>query len=238
MSQSEPEIEILEYRGEKRIAFNGIGNIDLEGTSISEISDTYGDTIIELHNITERYNTRVTTEHVHLAWHSGRVVADVSDQSKFQKLVKYSPVYIKKTSQLSRMEDFYEMYPNGDYNPEISWSAYQELLAASQHRSASRKAIGRLTDAEISPSVDDARSWMKVRTQFGGEYTFENILQSVASTKENRKRIYQSDSYEDVMQKFLDTMDVVYLMEGLGESVETDEDRALEVATQTHQRMY
>jgi len=153
----EPNVIIREAWGdEKEVGFRGIEHIDMPEDEMMELIDKYGDTLIALDEIDKEYDG------LEWCWHVGQVVSQMDDRGDFAKLNRYTNIDIGDDWTLIRYVNFYELFPDGDYNPEISKSVYFELTVQ-ERMEKSEEAYNRLIDYYddkfINPTVYEVRAW-------------------------------------------------------------------------------
>lgn len=156
-SSKEPNVIIREaWDDEKEVGFRGIEHIDMPEDEMIELIDKYGDTLIALDDIDEEYDG------LEWCWHVGRVVSQMDDQGDFAKLNRYTDIDIGDDWTLMRYVNFYELFPDGDYNREISKSVYFELTVRERMDESEEsyyRLINHYDDKIINPTVYEVRAW-------------------------------------------------------------------------------
>lgn len=160
---NEPNIVIREAWGnEKEVGFRGIEHIDMPEEEMMDLINKYGNTLIELDKIDNRYDG------IEWCWQVGRVVSQMDDRGDFAKLNRYSDIEIGDDWTLMRYLNFYKLFPNGGYDERVSKSVYFEF-AVGERLEKSEKAYNRLVeypdgDDIVNPSVYEVRTWANADT--------------------------------------------------------------------------
>lgn len=169
----EPNIIIREAWGdEKEVGFRGIEHIDMPEEEMMELIGKYGDTLIALDEIDNKYDG------IEWCWHVGRVVSQMDDRGDFAKLNRFTDIDIGDDWTLMRYLNFYKLFPDGDYDPRISKSVYFEF-AVGERLEESRKAYSQLMnfhdgDDIINPTVYEVRTWANIE-----DIDMKNIVETI-----------------------------------------------------------
>lgn len=158
----EPNIVIREAWGnEKEVGFRGIEHIDMPEQEMLDLIDKYGDILIKLDEVEDKY------EGLDWCWHIGRIVSQMDDRGDFAKLNRYTDIDIGDDWTLLRYVNFYKLFPDGDFHPDISKSVYFEFAVA-ERIEGSKRAYERLVnynDGEIiNPAIYEVRTWFNTES--------------------------------------------------------------------------
>jgi len=182
----QPNIIIREAWGdEKEVGFRGIEHIDMPEDEMMDLIEKYGDTLIELEEIDEKYDG------LEWCWQVGRVVSQMDDRGEFAKLNRYSDIDIGDDWTLMRYVNFYELFLDGDYEPDLSKSVYFEFTVG-QRLEESKKAYERLMnhydDEIINPTVYEVRAWANTDS-----LNINNIIQTIQREAKGQTSNLDSD---------------------------------------------
>lgn len=154
---NDPNIEIIELRGTKRISFRGMENLQRSEEELRSWVDEYEQGLIAIDDAIEDFDG------LEQWWHIGEAVenaiGDSEGRAELAKLTRHSGLNIDEYT-LKRYQNFYQMFPEGDYDTEIPRSIYTEL-AIGQRLKAGRKAYDRIVEANGTPRVYEVRAWGK-----------------------------------------------------------------------------
>ncbi|MDB2265726.1 hypothetical protein PM025_16630 [Halorubrum ezzemoulense] len=124
--EKEPNIVVREVRGEKKVGFRGMEYVDMPESEMRDMVNEFGDTIIELYEADNEY------EGLEKYWSFGKIIEDHTggdvDNSKLDEILRYSTLDISQTYDLKLWHNFYQMFPNGRYDPAIPWSIYRDMV--------------------------------------------------------------------------------------------------------------
>lgn len=159
----EPDVTVVEVRGEKEIGFKGMKHLEMAESDKDKIHDVYSDIIIELDDVNDSF------EGVDRAWHVGRVLQthDVrsNPEMTFVELGAYNTIDQMYARRLQYAENIYEFWPEQDYDPEHSVTALGELAsrARTENRvTEARNGYSRLLENEEMLGKDDVYSWYEL----------------------------------------------------------------------------
>lgn len=206
----EPNIVIREAWGdEKEVGFRGIEHIDMPVQEMRDLIDKYGDTLIELQEVSEDHDG------IEFYWQAGRVVANMDDRAEFAKLARYSDLDIDDWT-LKRYANFYRLFPDHDFDSRISKSVYIEL-SVGERLEVARDAYDNLvnySDGEdvVKPTVYEVRSWFTAE-----DYSVKTIVKTL-----KREAKGQTSNLDE--EKLLRGVKHVYILEGIDPEEVTKED--------------
>lgn len=123
-NEEKPNIIVEEIRGKKRVGFQGMQYIDEPESEMRELVEEYGDTIIDLHEVEEEY------ESPDQQWHYGRVIDEhvEDDLSGLTEIWQYSTLEVVQRYDLKLYRNFYRLFPNGEYDSNYPWAIYSDMV--------------------------------------------------------------------------------------------------------------
>lgn len=206
------DIRIEEVRGKKKVGVRGDFSLERRG-EIRELVNNYGDALVRLYEINIEYSG------LERRWHIGKVVEEEvethEEEANLSKLVEYSPFELESAWSLRRYNNFYNMFPDGDFDPDISPSKYDELATNERMEKGSALAYERFKKhADRTPTVWEIRAWAK--------------MDSYADIEDVVKQVYeegmaQTEGLEDNPQKLIVGVENVLIMSGEHpDSINTD----------------
>lgn len=124
MSDENPNIVVREIRGEKKVGFRGLEYIERDEEELRRLVKKRKETIIRLHEANERGSPQ-------REWEFGRVVestASGGENSELKDILNYSTLNIAQSYDLKLFRNFYRMFPDGEFDEELPWALYREML--------------------------------------------------------------------------------------------------------------
>jgi len=194
----EPNVVIREAWGdEKEVGFRGIEHIDMPEEEMIELIDKYGDLLIELDSIDNKYGG------LEWCWQVGRVVSKMNNRGDFAKLNRYSDINIGDDWTLMRYLNFYKLFPDGGYDERMTKSVYFEF-AVGERIEKSEKAYSRLVeyhegDDIVNPAVYEVRTWANIDT-----LDIEEVVETLQDEAEGQTSSLDVDKvYRGVRRVFI-----------------------------------
>lgn len=198
---NDPNIEIIELRGTKRIGFRGMKNLQRSEEELRAWVDEYEQGLIAIDDAVEDYDG------LEQWWHIGKAVdkavEDSEGRAELAKLTRHSGLDIDQYT-LKRYQNFYRMFPDEDYDPGVPRSIYTEL-AVGQRLDAGREAYDRMVEVEGRPRVYEVRAWGKCFE--ADDFSLPTVVHNVI--EEGKTQTNELDS-----QKLLEGTRWVILMSG------------------------
>lgn len=123
-SDDQPNIIVEEVRGKKRVGFRGMQYIDKPEAEMRELVEEHGDVIIALYEINEEYDSPDRQ------WHYGRVIDEhvEDDLSGLTDIWQYSTLEVVQRYDLKLYRNFYQLFPDGDYDSHYPWALYSDMV--------------------------------------------------------------------------------------------------------------
>lgn len=123
MSEEDPNIVVREIRGEKKVGFRGLKYVEKDEAELRELVQKKEDTIIALHEAD-------TYDSPYREWKVGQIVEETAgdDRSDLNDILKYSTLNIAQSYDLKLFQNFYRMFPDGNFSEELPWALYREML--------------------------------------------------------------------------------------------------------------
>lgn len=156
----EPDITVMEVRGEKEIGFMGMKHLELPEDEKDKIHNVYADIIIALDDIKDEFRG------ADRAWHIGRVLDEynvsgnpdmtMTDLGAFNTI---SEMYARR---LIYARNIHEFWPDKQYDPRHSVTALGELVSRARNKDIEetmRSGYNRLLDADEDLTKTDVLLW-------------------------------------------------------------------------------
>lgn len=123
-SDDQNNIIVEEVRGKKRVGFRGMQYIDKPESEMRELVEEYGDVIIALYEINEEYDSPDQQ------WQYGRVIDEhvEDDLSGLTEIWQYSTLEVVQRYDLKLYRNFYQLFPDGDYDSDYPWALYSDMV--------------------------------------------------------------------------------------------------------------
>lgn len=124
MVEENPNIVVKEIRGEKKVGFSGLKYIEDSESELRQLVEEWKETIIALHEADE-------LDTPEREWKFGRIVeerVETGDNLELKQILNYSTLDIAQSYDLKIFRNFYNMFPEGDFNKELSWALYRDML--------------------------------------------------------------------------------------------------------------
>ena len=211
-NDGKPQIIIRNLRGKKRVGVRGFEAYQ-RADEIRELVNRYGDALIELEEIEEQ------SSGLERRWRIGKVIeshieSDEEDVARLTELAEYCTFDIEDVYTLRRYNNFYRMFPNGEYDPAFSKSKYQEFTTNKRIDKGAREAYDRLKEHDINPTVWEIRAW-------GSVEDFDDLSEIVQQVYDQGAT--QTTGMEDDIEKVLRGVKRVSIMGGNDPSAITEE---------------
>jgi len=159
----EPDIEIMEVRGETEIGFMGMKHVQMPEEEKDKIHDVYADIIIDLDDIKNEY------EGADRAWHIGRILDEYNvtenDEMTLEDLGAYNTIGDMYARRLFFARYIFDFWPDQGYDPEHSITALGEFAsrALNQEREEqARNGYERLMAQNEPLTKGDVLAWGRV----------------------------------------------------------------------------
>lgn len=182
----EPDITVIDVRGEKQVAFRGLDQLHIPESDKDEIHDIYGDIIIALDAVKDRY---VGPDR---AWHVGRILDEFDvqndDDISLKELGKFNTIDDMYARRLFYARYIYTFWPDQNYDPRHSTTALGEFASRalnSDRTEQSKRGYNRLHDAGEDLPKDDVLAW--ARTPL--DPSLDDIVAELANVYSNPKQI-------------------------------------------------
>lgn len=185
----DPDVTVIEVRGEKEIGFKGMKHLEMPEAKKDEIHDVYTDIIIELDDIKDEYDG------ADRAWHVGRVMEEYSVQERddmtLEDLGAFNTMDDMYARRLFYARYIYEFWPDQQYDPRHSVATLGELASRatnSDRVEQARNGYGRIMDHEEILTKPDVLTWYNV----GEDPELSEIVAAVADRYETPDSIVDS----------------------------------------------
>lgn len=181
----DPDITVMEVRGEKEIGFMGMKHLNLPEDKKDKIHDVYADIIIELDNIKDEFTG------ADQAWHVGRVLneynVDENDDMTYTDLGAFNTIDEMYARRLTYARNIYSFWPDKQYDPRHSITALGELVSRARGKNITdqmRNGYNRLLNADEDLTKTDVLLWDKLET-----YELPEIVALAADSYERPETI-------------------------------------------------
>lgn len=124
MSEEDPNIVVREIRGEKKVGFRGLEYVERDESELRQLVEEKSETIIALHEADD-------LESPDREWKFGQIIENSSeeeDNTELENILKYSTLNIVQSYDLKLFRNFYRMFPDGDFDKDLPWALYREML--------------------------------------------------------------------------------------------------------------
>lgn len=200
MPESEPRVDVIEIRGEKRVAFEGLQYLELSVDEEDDILDRYEELLIRLDDIAEEYTG------VDRAWHIGETLVefDVGQDTEITlaDVAKYNSIGVDER-RMTYCRNVYRFFPDQEYDDRHSVTALGELASRSRGQEREEEAAegySRLREVGLQLTRNDIFAWYDLEAE-GYDRTLEGIAAAAAQ-------------YYDDPQNMADSVQRVSLLAG------------------------
>lgn len=200
MPEAEPRVDVIEVRGEKRVAFEGLEYLDLSTDEEDDILDRYEELLIRLDDIADEHDG------VNRAWHIGRTLVeyDVGQDTEITltEVAKYNSIDVDER-RMTYCRNVYEFFPDQRYDNQHSVTALGELASRSRGQGRQDEAAAgydRLLEAGLELRRNDIFAWYDL-----ADAEFERSLEGIAAAVAQ---------YYDQPQQIVDSIHRVSLLAG------------------------
>lgn len=124
-----------------------------EDRAIDALFNEYRDLLIELDDIVTEYDG------IDRLWHMGRAINE--DETVIREIADLIHLDISYPD-IRRATALYELFPDGDYDPEHSYSPLVELKRGADSVEQAREAYFNVVNADGCPTIREVRAWSDV----------------------------------------------------------------------------
>lgn len=181
----EPDITVMEVRGEKEIGFMGMKHLELPEGEKDKIHNVYAGIIIALDDIKDEF------QGADRAWHIGRLLDeyDVSENPDMTMtdLGAFNTIETMHSRRLIYARNIYEFWPDKQYDPRHSVTALGELVSRARGKDITENTLSgynRLLAADEELTKTDVLLWDSLDAT-----DLESIVEVVAAEYERPKTI-------------------------------------------------
>lgn len=191
MPDVEPRIDVIEVRGEKRVAFEGLEYLDLSTDEEDDILDRYEELLIRLDDIADQYDG------VDRAWHIGRTLVEYNvgqdTTITLTDVAKYNSIGVDER-RMTYCRNVYEFFPDQRYDNQHSVTALGELASRSRGQGRVAEAstgYSRLREANLELRRNDIFAWYDL-ADADYERSLEGIATAVAQYYDDPQQLADS----------------------------------------------
>lgn len=191
MPDVEPRIDVIQVRGEKRVAFEGLEYLDLSTDEEDDILDRYEEFLIRLDDIADQYDG------VDRAWHIGRTLVEYNvgqdTTITLTDVAKYNSIGVDER-RMTYCRNIYEFFPDQRYDNQHSVTALGELASRSRGQGREEEAstgYSRLREANLELRRNDIFAWYDL-ADADYERSLEGIAAAVAQYYEDPQQLADS----------------------------------------------
>lgn len=159
MSDPEPRVDVIEIRGQKRVAFEGLEYLDLSVDEETDLLDRYEEILIRLDDIADEYDG------VDRAWHIGQTLTeyDVGQDTEItiSDVAKYNSIDVDER-RMAYCRHVFRFFADQEYDPTHSVTALGELASRSRGQGRAEEARAgyqRLRASGLELTRNDIFAW-------------------------------------------------------------------------------
>lgn len=201
MAESEPRVDVIEIRGEKRVAFEGLQYLELSTDEEDDILDRYEELLIRLDDIDDEY------EGVGCAWHIGKALVEFNvgqdTEITLSDVAKYNSIDVDER-RMTYCRNVYSFFPNQGYDERHSITALGELASRSRGQGREQEAAEgyrRLCEAGLELTRNDIFAWYDLEAA-EYEISLNGIAAAVAQYYDDPQNIADSVHRVSLLAKF------------------------------------
>lgn len=159
MAEPEPSVDVVEIRGEKRVAFEGLEYLEFSTDAEDDLLDRYEELLIQLDDLADQY------EGATLGWHIGRTLDEYNvgqnTEITLADVAKYNSIDVDER-RMTYCRNIYEFWPDQGFDPDHSITSLGELASRANGQGRSdeaRKGYRRLRQANENLTRNDIFAW-------------------------------------------------------------------------------
>jgi hypothetical protein len=159
MPDSEPQVDVIEVRGEKRVAFQGLQYLELSIDEEDDLLDRYEELLIRLDDIADEYDG------VNRAWHIGKTLVEYNvgqdTEITLADVAKYNSIDVDER-RMTYCRNVYQFFPDQKYDEQHSVTALGELASRSRGQGREDEATTgytRIREAGLEMTRNDIFAW-------------------------------------------------------------------------------
>jgi hypothetical protein len=201
MADSTPRVDVIEVRGEKRVAFEGLEYLDLSSDQEADILDRYEELLITLDDLADSHDG------VDRAWHIGKslVKYDVGQDTEITlaDVAKYNSIDVDER-RMTYYRNVYRFFPDRSYDDHHNVTALGELASRSRGlglEAEAKEGYRRIREAGVDLTRNDIFAWYDLAEADAGR-TLDAIAGAVAEYYDTPQNMVNSIQRVSLLVEF------------------------------------
>lgn len=201
MADPTPRVDVIEVRGEKRVAFEGLEYLDLSSDQEADILDRYEELLITLDDLADSHDG------VDRAWHIGKTLVeyDVGQDTEITlaDVAKYNSIDVDER-RMTYYRNVYRFFPDRSYDDRHTVTALGELASRSRGLGLEAEAEAgyrRIREAGVDLTRNDIFAWYDLAEADAGR-TLDAIAGAVAEYYDTPQNMVNSIQRVSLLVEF------------------------------------